>query len=139
MSNENGEAVRAGALLEDAIAVVLLNETKNQRYTATEMQKLSGVKSRSWGNYLVNRSREIPTSAWVSIGAALGMDEVEVIRRARALRDSLTHTQVELLAGVSGRVRVDMMRDIDAGRGGKGQSGASEDPRSAPGEGRRSA
>ena len=115
MSTNSSGAEWAGVLLEDAIAVVLVNEMTEQRYTATEIQKRSGVKPRSWANYYVSREREIPTQAWVATGAALGLDPVEVIRRARLIVDSLDAAQVELLAAMSGRTRVQMLREIVRG------------------------
>lgn len=115
MSTSSAGAEWAGVLLEDAIAVTLLGEMKAQRYTATEIQKRASIKPRSWGNYYVNRSREIPTWAWVSTGAALGLDAVEVVRRARVLVESLTHTQSELLSGLSGRTRIQMLQEIAGG------------------------
>lgn len=118
MSNNSAGAENAGALLEDCIAVVLLEEMKHQRYTATQIQELAGVKPRSYANYMVNRSREFPTWAWVSIGGVLRMDEVDVIRRARILRNSLDATQVEILSALPGKLRVDTLRQIAAGRGG---------------------
>lgn len=115
MSTNQTGAEWAGALLEDAIAATLLNEMADQRYTATQIQTRANVKARSWGNYYVNRSREIPTWAWVATGEALGLDPIEVIRRARALVALLDPTQTELMVGLGGRTRVQMLREIARG------------------------
>lgn len=129
MSTNSTPSAYIGALLEDAIALILLDEMSDQRYTATEIQKRSGVKPRSWANYYVNRSREIPTWAWVATAEALGIDPVDLIRRARMVVDILDDTQAELIAGLTGRTRVDMLRQITGGGAAdpRGRSRADQD------------
>jgi hypothetical protein len=117
MSTNEAGATQAGALLEDAIALVLLDEQKAQRYTAIELQERSGVKSRVWTHYLISRTREIPTSAWVAIGGALGMSPQEVIDRASRTIGALSPDDLALLVKVQGRTRVDLMRQLAEGGG----------------------
>jgi hypothetical protein len=112
MSNDSSGAQNAGALFEDAIALVLLDEVKTQRWTAMEIQKRSGIKAGSWGNYLVKRDRDIPTMAWVAIAEALGMTPDQVVTRAGAVLDKLSPDDMVLLLKVRGRTRVDMMRQL---------------------------
>jgi hypothetical protein len=130
MSTNEVGATQAGALLEDAIALVLLDEQKSQRFTAIELQERSGVKSRVWTHYLISRTREIPTSAWAAIGGALGLSPQEVIGRAGRILDALSADDVTLLSKVQGRTRVDLMRQLAEGGGvadPRGRARADED------------
>lgn len=68
--------------LEAALADEILAEVARQRYSATQMQAMTGIKSRSWQNYVVNRSRPIPIKAVTAIARALGLPASELMRRA---------------------------------------------------------
>lgn len=67
---------------EAALVDVILDEVKAQRYTATEMQARTGIKSRSWQNYFRQRARPIPIKAVYAIADVLGMPGSELMRRA---------------------------------------------------------
>lgn len=68
--------------LEAALADEILAEVARQRLTATEMQRRTGIKSRSWQNWLRNRSRPLPLTAAETIAEVLGMPLSELVKRA---------------------------------------------------------
>jgi hypothetical protein len=100
----------AGALLEDAVAAVILDEMDKQRYTQVELQRMSGVKSRTFANYFTARSRSIPTPILAAVAEALGLTGSEILRRAEQRIALIDDTEAELLAGMSGRPRMLAMR-----------------------------
>lgn len=68
--------------LETALADEVLAEVARQRVSAKEMQARTGIKPRTWENYLVNRSSRIPVSAIYAMADALGVAGSELMRRA---------------------------------------------------------
>ena len=80
--------------LEAALADEILAEVARQRYTASQMQAMTGIKSRSWQNYVVNRSRPIPIKAVTSIARALGLPASELMRRAERVVGELSSHNV---------------------------------------------
>lgn len=70
--------------LEQALADEIVAEVARQRYTATEMQRRTGIKSRTWQNYMVQRTRPIPLTVVYDVAAVLGLTGSELMARAEA-------------------------------------------------------
>lgn len=68
--------------LERALADEVLAEVARQRITATEMQRRTGIKSRTWANYFVNQSSRIPITAVNAVAETLGLRGSELMARA---------------------------------------------------------
>jgi hypothetical protein len=70
------------SLYEHALADEILAEVARQRLTSRRVQELSGVKARSWANYLTTRNRHMPVSVVEFICRALKVKPSEMHRRA---------------------------------------------------------
>jgi hypothetical protein len=88
------------SLYEHALADEILAEVARQRLTSRRVQELSGVKARSWANYLTTRNRHMPVSVVESICRALKVKPSEMHRRAeeRAAHLDLEATAADALS-----------------------------------------
>jgi hypothetical protein len=75
--------------LEDALGREILAEVSAQGRTHKEIQTVTGIKSRTWGEYFVQKRSAIPFPAIERVCDALGVEVEVMLRRARARVDQM--------------------------------------------------
>lgn len=119
-----------------AIACVLLDEIDAKGLKVSKVQELSGIKARSWSDYMGGKTRGVPLEKWAAIATALGLKTSVVMERAEDRLDALSERDVELLLNLTGPAAMMVMRDMGRGvnrRPSVGEGGA-EDPPDMTGE-----
>lgn len=122
---------------QQALAAEIRAESAAQRITAKEIQDRIGVSSSACSNYFGKKIvRDVPMSVVADVAEVLGMDDVELLTRARARFESsgspsVDRTTAELEAGLSrsGRRALEQARR-EAGEGGvdpRGRARADQD------------
>jgi hypothetical protein len=94
-----------------AIACVLLDEIDAKGLKVSKVQELSGIKARSWSDYMGGKTRGVPLEKWAAIAGALGLKTSDVMRRAEERLDALDATDAALLLSLSGPAAMMVMRE----------------------------